>query len=194
MPNHSVLCGHFAGPTSLQLLRVWRQPLSLPWNDINLEQWHEDVSQRYRNYHWTSDTSTDFEDWSHRVEHSLQGHVQNDSGRLPRGCQGRGRKNPLTVSLPQIPVPKPARPGEPALQNSLCSRAVQLWYKQLRRLGALLHGLRNGAITAGAATYQCQCWRSIRRAQGFYEGFHAWWGRRAIQLQGSPICSSTLVS
>ena len=185
MPNHSVLYGRFLGPTSMQLLRVWHRPLSLPWADIHCDSWHAAVQKTHDPFVWPDDTTTAFETWSHGVEASLTGHVQQAAGQLPRGCRGRGRKNPRTISLAQLPISKAARPGEPMLQNSLCSRVVQQWYKQLRRLGALLHGVRNGASTAGSATYQCLCWRAIKRAPGFQGGFVHWWSLRPVKLQGS---------
>ena len=184
-PDHSVVMGSFRCPSSLRMLRYWSMPHTIPWEQVNTEAWRSMCNEQHVPFAWTDDHDRDFQRWSGQVENSLQGYVRTDDQRLPAGCGGRGQIGRMRRGKPQLPVMKPAREGEVQLRSHLCALPVQRWYKQVRRLQALLHGLRNGVASPGAWTYQATCWSSIIRATGFRGGFRQWWLERPLRLQGS---------
>ena len=74
------------------------------------------------------------------------------------------------------------------------NKALLRWYKRLRRIQSLLHGLRKGSPSPPAWSYQAQCWSSIIRAPGFAPNFVSWWLLRPIKLQSSPLVLAGLPS
>ena len=185
-PDHAVILGRFRGPATVNMMRYWHFPHVIPWDEVDLPSWHSTTEAHKTPFNWGDDLSKSFEKWSDQVESSLHGHVSTDNARLPTGCRGRGRRNQTRWGKIQLPVMKPSRPGEIQVSSTLCAMPVQRWYKQLRRMQSLLHGLRNGALTSGAWSYQALCWKAIKHSSGFHEGFFRWWPNRRIKVQGSP--------
>ena len=81
---------------------------------------------------------------------------------------------------------KEARPGEERQSSSFLSKVVNQWYRQLRRLQALMHSAKAGGFSVHRNVYQIQCWHAVYYASGFKGGFGRWWPARSFQLQGAP--------
>ena len=186
-PDHAALYAVFEHAAfSPPRIQQWPMPKRIPWEEVNVEAWQRHCDQTYSPHHWTENLQRDFAVWSQKVERSLDGYVQSADHKLPKGCGGRGQARKPRSSLMQLPQMKAARPGEALPASSLLARPVQLWYKQLRRLQSLRHGLRNGYHTPGAMSYQLLCWRSMLAAPGFEPNFQLWWPNRSVKLYGAP--------
>ena len=183
--DHAVIEGKFEFPRKQEPHWYWPSPCYIDWTKMNVGAWHAVVETNYGSFPWQEDSTASFRQWSQRVEESLCPYFGSE-GRLPAACKGRGQHlKPRQGKTCQSRC-KPARPGEEGLQDPGLNTAVTRWYKQLRRLQALLHSCRNGATTAGSWSYQAQCWSSVIRASGFKPNFLQWWPHREVQLQGSP--------
>lgn len=86
----------------------------------------------------------------------------------------------------QLPMCRPAREGDLRLVSDFACRGVQLWYRQARRLQALVQSLQRGTMTASAQAHRVETWAAIVRAAGFQGGFVNWWRTRPVQHQGLP--------
>ena len=127
-----------------------------------------------------------FDQFCRQYEKSFDGHVDSPDGNLPRSCYGRGTTLTPQTRSATFPLLRPSRPGEVAQPTELLGRHVQQWFRQLRRLQSLLHGLRAAKDTADAVAYRLELWSAIKRAKGFQDGFDGWWSQRPVQLQGTP--------
>ena len=185
-PDHAMVAGVFEVPLYQSPFLYWPMPASLPWDQVNIEAWRHTVNANFASFTWKADLTSSFATWSTRVEQSLDGFVLNGHGHLPGHTRGRGQYTALKVGKMAAPIVKAARPGEEALSSSFIGTAIKRWYKQLRRLQALLHCCRNGYHTAGSWTHQAQTWHAIKVAAGFRPNFMQWWPARPIKLQASP--------
>ena len=184
-PDHSVLWGVFQMPTTAPSQSFWPMAHALPWAEIPIQDWHTAAADWIPET-WEDDMNTCFARWSNRVEESLRVHAVDPIGLNLTGCFGRGQ-----ALQPQIRREHPHRlrahrPGEEAMTSSLLGQQVHWWYKQLRRLQALLHGLRSGRNEPHVKLHNAQLWQSILRARGFKHGFSKWWFSRRVRLQASP--------
>ena len=186
MPDHSAVLGVFKVPTSSPTRTFWPMPHCIPWEQVQHQQWSASVDAQP--FEWKGDMTKAFRSWSQQVETSLNGHLSTSDNRLPPHCGGRGLHVKPKTGKVSAPLMTSARPGEEALRSDLVSPIVHLWYKQLRRMQALLFSLRSGKLVAGAWTFQAQCWRSIVSAKGFKHSFASWWLGRSIRLQNAPSC------
>ena len=97
------------------------------------------------------------------------------------------------VRQDQCPLLRPSRPGEAQMATDFVGRAVQSWFRQVRRIQSLLHAVRAGKETGDAQIYRANLWHSICMAKGFGKSFKAWWPDRPLRLQGSPVALSAHV-
>ena len=181
-PDHACLGGLFTIPRAPSPTKVWRFPVPLPWSHVRVSDWQETVQAHHQPFTWKADTTASFRSWSAGVENSLRQPVLHGLARIPARCKGRAQQLCPEMRPMRHSVVKRARPGEEEVLTDLMPVVVRQWYRQLRRLQALLHTLRNGYCTPGSWTTQAQTWRAIRGAPGFKPNFVAWWPTRAIHL------------
>lgn len=104
---------------------------------------------------WTDDSTADLRKWSKEVETSvLQATTTGDRG-LSR-CEGRCTVLDPTPRTFSLPIPRNSRDGEQVILSSFLGRAVQNWWKQLRRFQSLLHNVRKGSDSVSATMYRQQ--------------------------------------
>ena len=185
-PDHSAVCGFFRFPDSVPVLPFWPTPNPIPWDMVDQSAWRCFVDTTWTSFTWDADSARGFARWSSSVERSLTGFVHTPHGRLPPGCGGRGQHLQPKKGRINHPQVKAARPGEEQMTVAFPNRTLLLWYRQLRRVQSLLHGLRKGTDSPPSWTYQAQCWSSIIRASRFSPSFREWWSRRPVRLQSSP--------
>ena len=186
LPDHSAVCGFFRFPETVPVSRYWPTPKPIPWEHVDRQAWTRFVDLTWSPFEWKGNPTKAFARWSSQMEQSLNGFVQVPHHKLPPGSCGRGQHlvpKSASVSQPKI---KAARPGEEALNCPFPNKTLLKWYRQLRRLQSLLHGMRNGISMPQSWSYQTICWASIMRASGFGASFTDWWSHRPIQLQACP--------
>ncbi|CAE7783021.1 unnamed protein product [Symbiodinium sp. CCMP2592] len=61
------------------------------------------------------------------------------------------------------------------------------WFRQLRRLQALVQALGREATTDNATLYRAGLWHAIQNAPGFKPSFVAWWPKRDVCLPEDPV-------
>lgn len=141
---------------------VWKQPLPFPWPS----EWDPQCS-----VDWTS-PSVAYASWWFQLETSAC--RSRGAAVAPSSC-GRGQTLEPLVSKLQIAPCKLGRSGD--LQPEYYGSSVQhvRWFRQLRRLHALVRGLRKSPVHAEAHVKLVELWTSIRHAVGFPGGFGQWW-------------------
>ena len=185
--DHSTVLATFDIDPQQGYQRTWPRPASLPWHDVNLDQWQR--GPPIASYTNTHDASADYATWGRAFEESLQGYIKSSpNGRLSDHQLGRAqRTTPLTRST-EPARSRPTRPGEEALINDLLGAKVHQWYKQLRRLQSFLHAIQAGQTHMNAVIYRAELWHAILRAKGFTTTFSEWWNDQdfATQLGSFP--------
>lgn len=116
-----------------------------------------------------------FEQWARSFENSLDGFTNSPAVGLFPGSKGRGRVKKLVQQPQQAPLSRPARHGEQRLISDFAGRGVQLWFRQLRRLQAIVQSLRAGNCSSSAQAHRLETWVAICNSSGFQQGFRLWW-------------------
>ena len=183
--DHSVVSGHFNLPDFSYRHTWWPMPQPLPWDDIDLQHWHSEVTQSPTLGDFTS--STEFlADFGKQYERSCQiGFREGAPRTLPTHCRGRAQTWKPQQRSTQMTLVRTARAGEEAPASSFINRQVQRWFRQLRRIQSLLHNMRRNLQTPQAVEYRLLTWRAIQNATGFDGPFALWWLHRPIKLQSA---------
>ena len=181
--DHAAVGAQLSVPLQPITQLIWHMPSYIPWDKVAFPEWQDssipalDAGQ--------PPTKT-FDQFCRYYEQSFDGYMDSPDGNLPRSCYGRGSTLTPQTRSATFPLLRPSRPGEVAQPTELLGRHVQQWFRQLRRLQSLLHGLRAAKDTADAVAYRLELWSAIKRAKGFQNGFDGWWSQRPVQLQGTP--------
>ena len=158
-------------------LRCWPRPAVIPWDSVDPAWGDADPPGLL-----PQDTATaQYKCFWHAFENSLNGHLKRHNQQsLSTAERGRAsRTQPMRV--PQVPsVPRPSREGEVVMRNDLLGMSVRQWFKQLRRLQALMQATLAGSDSISAVTYRLEVWSAILRAPGFQDGFAMWWQHHRI--------------
>ena len=185
--DHTTLYADFAVPTFISNISTWPKPTQIPWDQIDLELWHNKLRDPPAPDYVDGSSTNYFTEWAQHWERALDGCVlQQPAGRLPEACKGRAvRTKPQAASLTP-PVVKASRPGEVQLRSDLVSKQVHLWFKQLRRLQSYKHAALANKLTVDAEAYRLNLWMAIRKSRGFDGLFDSWWTRRLHQSSMAP--------
>ena len=184
--DHSVVWGTFQCQRHNVPHWIWPLPRAIDWTTVDVKGWQAQFASTSALQVDNLDGTQRFELWAKSFEGSLQGFVSSSAEGLHPGSTGRGSMLKPVLRPPQAPLSKPARHGEERLLSDLAGRGVQLWFRQLRRLQALVQSLRSGNHSGSAQAHRLETWVAICKASGFRNGFRSWWLGRQVQLQGSP--------
>ena len=160
---------------------VWNLPGAIPWEDIRYEQWYHSINTISDRSHMDLDQRV--RQWAEDYESSFEGH-SDKFRQLPNHLRGRCQRLQAEVRDASAPLLTPSRPGEVKMSQETLGRAVQRWFRQLRRLQSLLHSVRANKQTVDAQLYRIELWSSICRAKGFHNGFRDWWKERPTKAAG----------
>lgn len=182
--DHLTLGAEFELPVQQVPITSWPLPTEIPWSQIDLQHWYASTqSTTFSDDLPVTDQYTRF--WQ-SFEQSLGGSIQSSSGALPTNHCGRATRTSPVSRPAQCPILRPSRQGEVQVSTDFVGRAVQSWFRQLRRIQSLLHAVRADKQTGEAQIYRAELWQAIRRASGFRKSFARWWTTRPIRLQGAP--------
>ena len=181
--DHSALGVKLSLPLQPQLQYMWHLPAYIPWQQLDFAAWQDVATPQLD---MAGPPTKTFDAFCRHYEQSFDGYITTPSTGLPTNCYGRGRTLAPQPRRATYPLLRPSRPGEATQPTELLGRNVQHWFRQLRRLQSLLHGVRAGKETPEATAYRVELWHSIKNAPGFANGFTAWWPERPVQLQGTP--------
>ena len=161
--DHTTLFADFVVPEGASTFRTWPKPTSIPWEQIDMERWHQNIAASPQP-DFAEQTSTNFfAEWAQHWESALDGCVKtHPEGRLLSNFRGRAVRTAPLEGPVAAPVAKPSRQGEVALRTDLISASVQLWFKQLRRLQSYKHAALANKVTLDAEVYRLNLWTAIR--------------------------------
>ena len=100
--------------------------------------------------------------------------------------KGRGRTLEVTIRRGEVPPVRKSRPGEVSPQYFGQNRRYAHWFRQLRRLQALVQGLKKGSTSDAAVAHRAANWHAVISAPGFAPGFVEWWTQRPHRLFHAP--------
>ena len=175
--DHSVVSATFALPREHVPFFVWRQPIH--------RQSKAHVVLQDPFVPADGDPTARFAHVCKRYEDALST-AEVAEGRPPLSGAERGRGQVQQVRCRRNPV-VPHRKGrhgdaEPYFFGHSVQHAH--WFRQLRRVQAILQALKGGRATPPCLDHRYGLWKSILRAPGFPGSFSAWWRTRPIRLVG----------
>ena len=189
-PDHSVLSASFQlGSSSIPRL-LWRMPRQrapskdagvLPDDPSNppLQDFHLQLARN---------PSQAYRDLAGRFENRLSSFYESKGlPTLTKAERGRACTEQVKgVRAPPVPVRK-ARQGE--VEATYFGGGVRHshWFKQLRRMQALVQSLYKQGSSLSAREHRASLWHSIVCAPGFGCSFHSYWPTREIQLACDPV-------
>ena len=173
-------------PVQNLTVQQWPQPTEVPWAQVPLTDWAASTSSPDI-FNSTATVTEQYSQFWQQYEDSFTGHIATMDQTLPSNHRGRGQRTTPEVRTSQCPLLRQSRPGEVQMATDFVGRAVQSWFKQLRRIQSLRHSVRAGKETGEAQIYRANLWYSIRVAKGFGKSFTLWWPHRPLRLQGSPL-------
>lgn len=163
--GHVAVSGVFANHHPSQLRYHWRFPQTFPWP----KDWQCD-------YHgpWTDPTFSYAAMWNH-FEFMASKNLGGVS--VSQSSFGRGATLSHEPRLSHIAPPKKGREGD--IQPKFFGLSLQhnRWFRQLRRLQALVRLLTKMPDHPHLAEHCKDVWRAIRFAPGFGLGFWVWWNQ-----------------
>ena len=183
--DHVVLEAKFRVSSASSTVCTWPRPACIPWEEVDIACWHE-AATPYPEALSDSNATEWFRGFTQHWEQGVAGRATGPDGGLPQHCLGRAARTEPAIRDVAPSVLRASRPGEVVAAHDLLNREVKRWFQQLRRLQALRDALRGNKQTAQAMQYRAQLWDSILQARGFTPNFPDWWGRRVVQLHGSP--------
>eukprot|EP00438_Fugacium_kawagutii_P015719 Skav235342 [mRNA] locus=scaffold520:958024:962610:- [translate_table: standard] len=192
-PDHDVLIAGLVVPAPTPWSLRWPHPGHIPWTDVSSEDWDQvrlntqlaPVDFSVAAGGSQDDSTSQFHRWSAEFEQCVSSCMRNKVASANGSFFGRGALTRPKRQPAQAPVVKHSRPGEVVQASSLLNRAVNRWFRQLRRLQSYRHAVKSSNAAENFVS-RAQLWHSIRTALGFRNGFESWWTCRPVQLQGSP--------
>eukprot|EP00435_Cladocopium_sp_Y103_P074403 s90_g48.t1 len=155
-------------------VQTWPRPSQIPWDQVRIPEWHASCDEVQIPDHL--DSTKQLMEISSSFEHSLDGYVSDQPGdKLSAAHCGRAQRLRPAKTAPSPSSCRASRPGEERLIADSVSKAVILWFKQLRRLQSYQHAIQAGNIHQAAVHYRIELWSAIRRARGFEHSFPDWW-------------------
>ena len=183
--DHAALIGHFDMDFFEKPGLRWPMVTKLPWENIGLDSWHQSAHPTPPSVDSEHDLTAWLKSFSAVFEDSVQPHCSEcPTTGLPRACRGRGQALKPKPYSPLPACPKQSRHGEVKLAASFVSQQVAQWFRQLRRIQALLQNYQAGNDSPGSVLFRLQTWQSILRAKGFAGSFSIWWTVRPHKVQG----------
>ena len=187
--DHDALIGHFDLPWTLESGIRWPMTAKIPWGLVDLPRWTSSPAASPPAFDSCADSTAWYRSFGQAYERSFDGYLTSPtSGKLPAGCQGRGQFLDAQPFTPHPPSVRASRDGEETMAPGFVNQQVVRWFKQLRRIQALVQNCRAASSLATAVEFRLQTWHSILRARGFQMSFVDWWAVRPYKLQGVIEC------
>ena len=103
---------------------------------------------------------------------------------LSRAERGRGQVQQVRCRRSIVVPHRKGRQGD--VEPLFFGQSVQHahWFRQLRRLQALVQSLKGGRVTHPGMDHRASLWDSILKAPGFPGSFPSWWPMRETHLVG----------
>eukprot|EP00438_Fugacium_kawagutii_P035740 Skav229334 [mRNA] locus=scaffold2596:57032:62763:+ [translate_table: standard] len=103
--DHATLMLTFQVPLKEKMIQSWPRPAKLPWEDIDIEDWHPECTVQFQ----VSCDSTQFlSDWAMAYEQSIDQLAHQQRKDIPRRCFGRAKRlDPVTRQM-SSPICKPS--------------------------------------------------------------------------------------
>ena len=155
-------------------IHTWPRPREIPWDQVQLQDWHQHCDHLELTLPHCSTEA--MKELAHSFEQSLKGFVSDHpSESLSSAHCGRAQRLAPAKLTPTPRSCRASRPGEEHIAADTVSKAVLLWFKQLRKLQSYRHSIVAGKWHPAAVQYRSELWSSIRRSPGFEGSFDHWW-------------------
>ena len=176
-PDHSVVSASFELPREHLAFFSWRRPVVRTTQAVISPHMHFASS--------SSDVTSRFADVCQCYEAALSV-AEQQAGRPPLSAAERGRGQAQQVrGRKTFVVPhRRGRQGDIEPHFFDCSAQHGHWFRQLRRIQALVQSQKRGRVTPAGLDHRDGLWRAIVRAPGFPGSFRPWWLTREVQLVG----------
>lgn len=147
-----------ASSDALEWSRFQTRPESTPFSFLEAD----DVSQCYADF------------WKH-AEDTVRVEAARSGKPIPDRCFGRGQRTRPGFTTFQVTPLRVGRAGDVRPSFLGFSHVHRLWFRQLRRLESFCRLVRHGVHCWNALEHRAFLWTSILNANGFRDGFLAWW-------------------
>ena len=180
--DHTTVFAELMVPEHPQLIHTWPKPSIIPWEEIDIQQWHDSFCTSQVPHFDGQDTTAFYAGWAKQWETSLH----RAHPKMPPNTLGRAQRTSPHVAAETPACSKPSRVGEVHLKSDLVSTQVHQWFRQLRRLQSYKHAALAAKPTPAAESYRIDLWAAILRAKGFSCRFDQWWPHREHKSPQSP--------
>ena len=184
--DHAVLYAKFHPLGKISPVPIWKKPCPIPWEECEVDD-PQDIDQTFVEKASQGSPDQRLETIMDFVEQSADGALRK------RGKPGllrnqRGRKSTKEVTRGRFPtVPLKIDRGK-VCDPTFTGEHFQhyLWLRQLRRLNSCVRLISTGLTNCTKIDHAVSLWESVKRAQGFPQGFMKWWPTRSIVWADSP--------
>ena len=176
-PDHSVVSASFGLPRDHLVFFSWRQPVPRTSQAVLEGQVHFSAS--------AGDSTERYAQVCHSYEEALSRAEQRE-GRPPLSAaeRGRGRVQEVRCRKTFVVPHRKGRQGDVEPNFFGCHVQHGHWFRQLRRVQALVQSMQRGQASPAGLDHRMGLWRAILRAPGFQGSFQSWWQVREVQLAG----------
>eukprot|EP00435_Cladocopium_sp_Y103_P036870 s2188_g9.t1 len=180
-PDHATLVAEFLDFGATPPVRLWRKPLTLPWDQVDHKCLPEECSH-------IPTTTTDMTAIFQCLETAVDSHLRRSGlpGLLAQQ-KGRCQTTKPTRARHGIAPNKPSRKHEVQLLYLGEQFVHTKWCRQLRRLQSMSHLMHSETTGIAITTHKAQLWEAIKSAPGFPGGFAHTWKHRSNMTPGAPL-------
>ena len=179
--DHSLVYGKFRFPDNNQPMPVWRKPLQIDWNEVDVLHLRDHLPP----------TQAQSQDCIRPIFEALETAVDTQLKQAGKTGLLPAQKGRCTTTCPTLkrhahtPL-KRSRPSEVQVMFLGEHFVHAKWCRQLRRLQSYMHLSQSSKPPEDLQVQKQQLWISIRNAPGFPKGFPHAWSNRSTRLPGSP--------
>ena len=169
--DHSILQCTFDFVAADFNIDHWEMPLAFPWP----QHWVENVA-----YQHDTDPSIAYASMWHGIEQSAMASMRGQHRVVsPQQC-GRGVTLAPVKRRPSLAPCKLGREGDEQPKYVGVSMQHNRWFRQFRRLQALVRNVHKQGTTVSQIEQRAHLWQSIKSSPGFLGGFAQWWTNEAL--------------
>ena len=185
--DHSLLLARLEVPGSLPRSTVWRMPRPRKLPADLATSLPAVPAARLQQIRSIPEVGSRFAAiWAEQEDLLSHALVQRGLAPLTPAERGRGCTTDISVvSGVAAPIRK-GRLGEVSPQYFGANKRYAHWFRQLRRLQALLQAVKKGSATSAAAMHRASTWHAVLHSPGFSPSFASWWPTRGLRLQHAP--------